>query len=155
MCVTNSGWIDWFAKSGFSQTPIFELCVLQKLLYGWLATFWRLFSWLAISLTYRLHLVVEWLNWQSWQKIFLAKLIFRIMCVPQLWLNWLNGLLSPKIPRKTQFSKNVCRKQWLNWLIRQIWILANSNFQIVCIAKAVEMVDLPLFSDCFVDWQYH
>ena len=99
--------------------------------------------------------MVEWLNWQSWPKIYIAKLIFGIMCVLQLWLNWLNGLFSPKIPRKTQFSKNVCRKQWLNWLIRQIWILANSNFWIVCVAKAVEMVDLPLCSDYFLGWLLH
>ena len=87
-------------------------------------------------------------------KIISRETFFLIMCVSQLWLYWLNGQFLPKIPRKTQFSKNVCRKQWLNWLIRQIWILENSNFQIVCVANAVEMVDLPLCSDYFLEWLY-
>ena len=57
-----------------------------------------------------------------------------------------------KNPSQNSIFKNVCRKQWLNWLIRQIWILANSNFRIVCVAKAVEMVDLLIFSEYFLDW---
>ena len=85
-------------------------------------------------------------------KIISRETYFLIMCVSQLWLYWLNGLA--KIPRKTQFSKNVCCKQWLNWLIRQIWILASSNFQNVCVAKPVEMVDLSLCTDYFLERFY-
>ena len=124
MYVVNSGWIGWFAKFRFSQTPIFKMCVLQTLLKwltchfvlpifsggsilnihvassGWMVELPILAKIISRETDFSNYMcgatVVEWLNWQSWQKIFLAKLIFRIMCVLHLVVEWLNCHFSQK-----------------------------------------------------------
>ena len=87
------------------------------------------------------HLVVEWLKCQSSQKIFLGKLIFRIMCMSQLWLNgWID------IPRKKYFLAKlifriICVSQlWLTWLNSQF--SRNTWFSKICMSwTVVELVD--------------
>ena len=53
----------------------FSNCVCCKCCWnGWLATLqWRFSILFSIFLTYLMHPVVEWLNWQSSQKLFLAE----------------------------------------------------------------------------------
>jgi hypothetical protein len=123
----------------------------------------------------------QWLNWLIRQNKILANSNFRIVCVAGTiemvdlpffaesfltrhklthtcassgWIGWI------AYPRKINFSRNwifgkyVCRKQWLNWLICQNKILANSNFRIVCVAGTLEMVDLPFFAESFLTRLY-
>ena len=82
MYVVNSGWIGWFAKSGFSQTPIFKLCVLQKLL--------------------------KWLTCHFLATVLLTGYIINIPVASSGWMVEL-PFLAKIISRETNFSNYVCR----------------------------------------------
>ena len=80
--VVNNGWIGWFAKFRFLQTPIFKMCVLQKLL--------------------------KWLNWQFVLTIFSRGSILNIPVASSGWMVEL-PILAKIISRETHFLNYVCR----------------------------------------------